>query len=316
MEFYIEKHSAIPVVDQIREQIRFAVMMGIFRNGDTLPSIRDIQKQTGINRSQIHRAYVGLRGSGLLVLTRGKGTVVSTVANSPRSIRESCLELSKKIDSRVRRLGLSPTAFARYFSRHAQESEHNSPFILFIDDHEEIARQRAAEISQLWGVPVKGLAFAELEATVRKRTAPHRILVNHVLYEKVCSLFPRGKSAVIPIEAHVSQQTVKLLAQVKPNSSILIIHLPHSPHRAKFIVAQLEKLIKSPGVTFSSTPFRDAAGFRELLKSSQHDYYLVGPGVRGEVPHELRQDPRLLQIYPDLDSESLEAARVRVGVVV
>ena len=54
MQFYIDKHSSIPVANQIQEQIKLAVMAGDFRNGDTLPSIRDIEKQTGVNRSHIH----------------------------------------------------------------------------------------------------------------------------------------------------------------------------------------------------------------------------------------------------------------------
>src|SRR5512137_1736108 len=96
MEFYIEKHSSTPVIKQIEEQIKFAVMMGIFRNGDTLPSIRDIEKQTGVHHSQIHKAYLSLRRSGLLVLTRGKGSVVSTATDAPRSISEHCFRLSQK----------------------------------------------------------------------------------------------------------------------------------------------------------------------------------------------------------------------------
>ena len=97
MEFYLDKSSSTPVANQIQEQIKLAVMMGIFRDGDTLPSIRDIEKQTGINRSQIHKAYLGLRQSGLLVLTRGKGTVVVAATDSPRIIDENCRKLSRNI---------------------------------------------------------------------------------------------------------------------------------------------------------------------------------------------------------------------------
>ena len=149
MDFYIEKHSSTPVIKQIEEQIKFAVMIGIFRNGDTLPSIRDIEKQTGIHHSQIHKAYMALRRSGLLVLTRGKGTVVSAAADSPRSISDNCQKLSQRITSKVRQLGISPTAFARYLSRHAQESERNSPLISYVDIQGKIAMQTATEIAQL-----------------------------------------------------------------------------------------------------------------------------------------------------------------------
>lgn len=290
--------------------------MGIFRHGDTLPSIRDIEKQTGVKRSQIHQAYQALKRSGLLVLTHGKGTVVSAAADSPRSMVEGCRRLSKKTISRVRQLGISPTAFTRYLSRDAQESERNLPLILYVDDHEEFAAQTAAEISQLWQVPVKGLAFRDLKATLKKASVAQRILANHVMCEYARSLISGKKYAVIPIEVRVSEQTVELLAQIKPNSSVLIILLPQPSHRAHFIVAQLKEFIKSPGVKIFSTSIRRISNFKRLLKSSQYDYYLVGPGVRGEVPLEMRQDPRVIQIHPQLVPASLEAARIRAGVVI
>ena len=316
MEFYIEKHSSTPAVKQIEEQIKFAVMIGTFRNGDTLPSIRDIEKQTGIHHSQIHKAFLALRRSGLLVLTRGKGSVISTATDSPRSVGENCYKLSQRMASRVRQLGISPTAFARYWSRHAQESERNSPFISYVDDSEEIATLTAAQISQLWQVPVRGLTYRELKTAVAKGASTQRILVNHIMAEHVRSLLPKKRSAVIPVEVRVSELTIKLLAEIKPNSSVLLIHRPQPSHRVHYMIAQLRKLVKSPGVEISSTSIRDVPDFGKLLESSQYNYYLVGPGVRGEIPHELRQNPRVLQIVPQLDPTSLETARIRAGVVI
>jgi GntR family transcriptional regulator len=316
MEFFIEKHSSTPAIKQIEEQIRFAVMMGIFRNGDTLPSIRDIEKQTGIHHSQIHKAFLALRRSGLLVLTRGKGSVISTATDSPRSISENCRKVSQKVASRVRQLGISPTAFARYLSRFAQENERKSPFICYVDDHEEIAAQTAAEISQLWQVPVKGITYRELKTAIAKGGSTQRILVNHVMYEHTRSSLSRRKSSIIPIEVRVSEETIKRLTGIQPNSAMLLIHLPQPSHRVHYMVGQLKELVKSPGVKISSTSINEAPNLSELLNSSRYDYYLVGPGVRGKVPPEMRQNPRVLQIIPQLDPTSLETARIRAGVVI
>ncbi len=316
MNFYIEKHSSTPVIKQIEEQIKFAVMMGIFRNGDTLPSIRDIAKQTGIHHSQIHKAYLSLRRSGLLVLTRGKGSVISTAADSPRSVSENCHKLGRQVTSKARQLGLSPTAFARYLSRHAQESERNLPFISYVDDHEEIAMQTAAEISQLWQVPVRGLTFQELKSAIAKGSHTQRILVNHIMYDHARSMLPRKKSAIIPVEVRASEQTIKLLSEIKSNSSASLIHLPQPSHRVHFMIEQLRKFINAPGVKISSISIRDISNLGAFLNSSEYDYYLVGPGVRGEIPHEMRQNPRVVQINPQLDRASLEAARIRAGVVI
>jgi GntR family transcriptional regulator len=316
MEFFVEKHSSTPVIKQIEEQIKFAVMMGIFRNGDTLPSVRDIQKQTGIHYSQIHKAYLSLRRSGLLVLTRGKGSVVSTTTDSPRPINEKCNRLSHKIASRARQLGLSPTAFARYLSRYAQQNEREFPFIVYVDDHEEITLRTAAEISELWHVPVKGIIFRELKAVIRGSASMQKILVNHIMYDHTCALIPKKKSAIIPVKVRASEQTIKLLGGIRANSSVLLIHQPHPSHRVHYMIAQFQKLVKSPGVKISSISARKVSSFKELLDSGRYDYYLVGPAVRGEVPHELRQDPHILQINPQLDPASLEAARIRAGVVI
>jgi GntR family transcriptional regulator len=316
MEFYIEKHSSIPAVKQIEEQIKFAVMMGIFRNGDMLPSIRDIEKQTSIHRSQIHKAYLALRRSGLLVLTRGKGSMVSTAPDSPHLVNQKCNKLSQQIVSKARQLGISPTAFARYLSRFAQQEEHKAPFIAYADDHEEIAMQRAAEISELWQVPVQGLTFRALKTAAARSASGQRILVNHVMYDYALTLFPGRKTAVIPVKVHASEKTIKLLSEIKPGSSVLLIHAPQPFHRVRYMTAQFQKLVKSPGVNISSTSIREVADLCELLNSSRYDYYLIGPAVQGKVPHEMRQYPNILQINPQLDLASLEAARIRAGVVI
>jgi DNA-binding transcriptional MocR family regulator len=72
VEFYIDNYSSVPVIAQIEEQIKLAVAMGVFRNGDRLPSIREVEKQTGVNRGKIYRAYLSLQQSGLLVLACGR----------------------------------------------------------------------------------------------------------------------------------------------------------------------------------------------------------------------------------------------------
>jgi GntR family transcriptional regulator len=316
MEFYIDKNSSTPVANQIQEQIKLAVMMGVFRDGDTLPSIRDIEKQTGINRSQIHKAYLALRKSGLLVLTRGKGTVVATASESPRFLDENCRKLSKNIISKIRQMGVSPTAFARYLSRCAQENERMTPFIIYSDTHEEFATQTAKEISQLWQVPVFGVALRDLKAVIVKHRGRVKILANHILCDSVRTMLPRNKSDAIPIESHSVEQADRTIEKIKPNSSVMVLYAPQPSHQVKFILAGVKRLTEKRGIKISSCAILSMKHFRELLNEAAYDYYLVGPAVRGDVPPEVRNDPRILQIHPQLDAVSLEAARIRAGVII
>jgi DNA-binding transcriptional regulator YhcF (GntR family) len=316
MKFFIEKHTTTPIAQQIEEQIKLAVMMGIFRNGDTLPSIRDIEKQTDISRNQIHKAYLNLRRSGLLILTRGKGSVITTATDYPRSINENCQKLSQSIISKVRRLHLSPIAFARYLSRNAQENERNEPCILYVDIHKEVAAQTADEISKWWQVPVNGVAFWELENLPGARTGGQRVLVNHVMYESVRLLLPGRKSSVIPVEIRYSTKTIQKLEAIKPNSFVQVVLWPQPSHRSRFIIDQTRKLVKSPDVRISSVFIDEKTDFKKLLSNREYDYYIIGPGVRGHVPQDMRKNPRIVILEPKLDPASLEVARIKAGVVI
>jgi GntR family transcriptional regulator len=316
MEFYIDNNSSTPVANQIQEQIKLAVMMEVFRKGDTLPSIRDIEKQTGINRSHIHKAYLALRKSGLLVLTRGKGTVVATAADSPGSVDEKCRKLSRSIVSKIRQMGLSPTAFARYLSRYAQEGERNIPFIWYVDYYDELAVQTAEEISLLWHVPVCGVGFQDLKAALKKRSGRVKILVSHMLCENVRALLPKNKSDVLSIEIHDSRQTMETVEKIKSNSSVLVLHKLQAQQTVQFVLASLGELMGPRGIKIASCGVRNRTHFKELLRESRYDYFFVGPAARGDVPPELRKDPRILQIHPQLDPASLEVARINAGVII
>jgi DNA-binding FadR family transcriptional regulator len=54
MEFQIEKSSPVPAVKQIQEQIKLSIAVGALKRGDVLPPIREVEKQTGVNRGQVH----------------------------------------------------------------------------------------------------------------------------------------------------------------------------------------------------------------------------------------------------------------------
>ncbi len=315
MDFHIDKNNSIPVVKQIEEQIKLAVMMGVFRNGDTLPSIRDIEKQTGIKRSKIHKAYLNLKRSGLVVLKRGKGSVIATKSDPPRSINENCRKLSKSVAVKARQLGISPTAFARYLSRYAQERERKESFIAYIDIYEETAVQTAAEISKLWQVPVEGVSVRELGRFARRNSSRKKFLVSHIMHDYVRDLLPNKQCIIIPIEVYYSPQTIRKLEKIKSNVSIQLILLPHPSHRIHFMIAQLQRLIKSPGIEISPVFIDESTDFRQLLSNTEYDYSIVGPGIRGKVPHEMRRNPDIVRLEPILDPASLEAARIRAGVV-
>jgi GntR family transcriptional regulator len=315
MEFQIEKNSPVPIIKQIQAQIKLSIAMGVLKKGDILPSIREVEKQTGINRGQIHRAYLALRQYGLLSPAPGNRIVVAVSAAAPESINRKCQELSTEIIKRTRRIGVAPIAFARYLSRSIQEDERRCPFIAYVDVDKEIALRRAEQVSQIWHASLIGLSVDEFKLALGRGMKLRKVLVNHLTRDSI-RLVPRGRKIdIIPIEIYYSKQTIRSLAKIKA-SSILVLLPDHAVSSAHFIVEQLYKWMKYRDAKISWIAVNEVADLKQLLKDSRYDRILVSPGAWNRVPVQLRQSSRILQLQMELDSEDLEIARIRAGVIV
>jgi DNA-binding transcriptional regulator YhcF (GntR family) len=315
MEFLIDKSSSVPVIKQLQEQIKLSIAMGVLKRGDLLPSIRDVEQHTGINRGKIHRAFLALQKCGLLSPAPGKRIAIAVSAAAPDSMNNKCQELSRDIIKRIRKIGISPIAFARYLSQSMREEELKSPFIAYTDPDKELALRRAEQISRVWNVSVVGLSVDEFKLALAQGTKLQKVLVNHLTPDSIRRLPGKEKVEIIPLEVCYTQQTIRALEKLKAKSLLLL--LPgHAIASARFIVEQLRNWMKCRDASVTWMDVRQVTDFGRLLKNSKYDRILVSPGARSTVPLELHHKPGLLLLQMELAPEGLEAARVRAGVIV
>ena len=314
MEFQIEKNGPVPAIKQIQEQIKLSIAMGVLKKGDILPSIREIEKQTGINRGQIHRAYLALQQSGLLSASPGNRIAVAVSAAAPDSMNKKCQELTKDIIKRIRRIGVSPTAFGRYLNQNLQEDERRSPFIAYVESDEETAQRRAEQISRIWQASVIGLTVDEFKSVLGLGTKLRKVLVTHLLHDTIRNAARGREIDIIPIEIFYTKQTIRALEKTSA-SSILVVLPDHAVPSAHFIVEQLRQWMKCKDADISWIAVSEVPDFQQLLNNSQYDRILVTPGARNRVPLGLRRDFRILLLQMELDPEDLETARIRSGVI-
>jgi DNA-binding transcriptional regulator YhcF (GntR family) len=234
MEFQIERNSPVPVIKQIQEQIKLSIAMGMLKRGDILPSIREVEKQTGINRGQIHRAFLALHRSGLLAPAPGKRIAVAISAAASDSVNEQCRALTADIIKRIRRIGVSPIAYARYFSQNAQEDERNSPFIAYVDVDKEIAHRRADQVSQMWHASVIGLTVDEFNHYPAHGSKLRKVLVNHLTLDSIRHVQQASGIDVIPIEICYTKQTIRALGESRPRLCLLFFRI--LPWRAPILL--------------------------------------------------------------------------------
>lgn len=73
----IDKMSEDPLYLQIRSQIIGAIARGELRAGDSLPSVRSLAADLGINLHTVNKAYAVLRDEGYLIMRGRSGAFVA-----------------------------------------------------------------------------------------------------------------------------------------------------------------------------------------------------------------------------------------------
>jgi len=105
----LSQTSKTPLYLQIKEQIKEQIMKGILKEGDPLPSMRELAKDLRVSVITTKRAYEELEQEGFLVSTVGRGTFVA--GQQTHVLREWRIrELENQLESLViegKRLGLS-----------------------------------------------------------------------------------------------------------------------------------------------------------------------------------------------------------------
>lgn len=86
---FINPRSGVPIWEQIKEQLKERILLGVWSPGEQLPSVRSLASELGINPNTIQRAYTEIEREGLVYTVSGKGCFVEddlTAIQTKRSV--------------------------------------------------------------------------------------------------------------------------------------------------------------------------------------------------------------------------------------
>ncbi|MDR2216323.1 MAG: GntR family transcriptional regulator [Nevskiaceae bacterium] len=101
-----------PIYRQLRDRVIAMVLEGALKEGEPLPSVRQVATEQRINPLTVLKAYQQLADEGLVEKRRGLGMFVAAGASAAlmRDERRRFLETEwPKVHATIRRLGLSAT---------------------------------------------------------------------------------------------------------------------------------------------------------------------------------------------------------------
>jgi GntR family transcriptional regulator len=127
IEFYLDDRSGVSPYLQIVRQVRHALRLDLLREGDQLPTVKDVVATLAINPNTVLKAYRELEHEGLVAPRAGVGTfVVRSLADSTLAAHGPLRQDLRRWIGRARRAGLDDESIEALFAttfRSASEEE-------------------------------------------------------------------------------------------------------------------------------------------------------------------------------------------------
>jgi GntR family transcriptional regulator len=99
-----------PIYRQIRERVVAMILDGLLKEGDALPSVRNVATETRVNPLTVLKAYQGLEAESLVEKRRGLGMFVAPGARNQLLSAERAkflIDRWPEIHATIQRLGLA-----------------------------------------------------------------------------------------------------------------------------------------------------------------------------------------------------------------
>ena len=90
----IDFNSSEAIYMQIRNQIIVGIATTQLQEGDSLPSVRHLAEEIGINMHTVNKAYAVLREEGIIHLDRRRGAVIAIDMNKLQALEDMKRQLA------------------------------------------------------------------------------------------------------------------------------------------------------------------------------------------------------------------------------
>jgi GntR family transcriptional regulator len=116
IEFHLDKRSGVPPYQQVVQQVRHALRLGLLDVGDQLPTVKEAVASLAINPNTVLKAYKELEHLGLVVARPGIGIFVTkTLTDDSLAAHGPLRQDLRRWLSKARRAGLDQEAIEALF---------------------------------------------------------------------------------------------------------------------------------------------------------------------------------------------------------
>ena len=122
----IDYRSQKAIYEQVRDELKKLIMKGILKEGEKIPSVREIAGTLAINPNTIQRAYRELESEGFIYSVKGKGNFVSSRKDAEQADRIfDLLQSFKTCTAELLYLGVTEEELISYVKKEEKKNDSN-----------------------------------------------------------------------------------------------------------------------------------------------------------------------------------------------
>jgi GntR family transcriptional regulator len=116
IEFHLDARSGVAPYQQIVQQVRHSLRLGLLDVGEQLPTVKEVVTSLAINPNTVLKAYKELENVGLVAARPGVGTFVTkTLRDGSHAAHGPLRQDLRRWLSRARRAGLDEESIEALF---------------------------------------------------------------------------------------------------------------------------------------------------------------------------------------------------------
>ena len=275
LKFNLDKQVNLTYYDQIKGQLLSAIYCGKIREGDRLPSMKELTDSLAINYKTVRKIYLRLAQEDYIEIVKSSGTFLKKRSGEhayERMRRQAIFRLLKETTDKAKSLGLSSKKFIELVGDYATGSS-SRKICLAVIDHQEEAFIFSRELAMRLGVEVVPVSLDQLEGDEVSRLLKESdyLLTTSWHMEEVRMLAGRHLKKLVELKPSHEIYTEIMTATQDQNVAIVIqdeqtlhasweifMNLYHPSTKKKFWIAPIaredlvEKIIQEADLIFVS----------------------------------------------------------------
>ena len=275
LKFNLDKQVNLTYYDQIKGQLLSAIYCGKIREGDRLPSMKELTDSLAINYKTVRKIYLRLAQEDYIEIVKSSGTFLKKRSREhtyERMRRQAIFRLLKETTDKAKSLGLSSKKFIELVGDYATGSS-SRKICLAVIDHQEEAFIFSRELAMRLGVEVVPVSLDQLEGDEVSRLLKESdyLLTTSWHMEEVKMLAGRHLKKLVELKPSHEIYTEIMTATQDQNVAIVIqdeqtlhtsweifMNLYHPSTKKKFWIAPIaredlvEKIIQEADLIFVS----------------------------------------------------------------